>query len=217
MVGTPKADPQGIKVPAIVTDPKAPSGTKMRKEVRYGLIALGALILMAIVVGILNHSAKKRAAGAQRAATNKPIHSAATEADKLTGSLEAKARMTNPETEVQGSTGAAGVVDNSANGIPAGDVGSELNLPPTKIAQGRGTQVGNNGPRQPTPAELRRAQAEAQELAARNSSLSKGGSAGGNRGGGATAPPSPIEALGKFASQFGSNPNRGMPRNLLKK
>ena len=213
MAGTPKADPEGIKAPGIVIDPKAPVGTKMRKEVRLGAIALGALILLAIVVGVLNHSAKKKAAGVQSAASDKPVHSAATDADKMTDLLQAKARKGKPTTEVQGSTAAAGVIAESPNGVPASDVGGELNLPPTKIAQSRNPQAGavNGGPRQPSPAELRRAEAEAQELAARNSSLSKGGSAGGNRGGVSATPANPLEALGKLASQLGSNPNQAAP------
>lgn len=213
MAPTPKGDPQGIKTPAIETNPKTPVGTKMRSEVRLGAIALGALILLAIVVGILNHSAKKKAAGVQSASTDKPIRSAATDADKLTGSLQAKAKKVNGGTDaVQGSTAAAGVIAEAPSGVPAGDVGGELNLPPTKIAQTRGSQPGASaGPRQPTPAELRRAEAEAQELAARNSSLSKGGSAGGNHSTGSAAAPNPIEALGKLASQLGSNPNQAAP------
>ena len=213
MAPTPKGDPEGIKAPAIVTEPKGPVGTKMRSEVRLGAIALGALILLAIVVGVLNHSAKKKAAGVQSAATDKPIRSAATDADKLTGSLQAKAKRANGGTDaIQGSTAAAGVIAEAPAGVPAGDVGGELNLPPTKIAQTGGKQPGpNTGPRQPTPAELRRAAEEAQELAARNSSLSKGGSAGGNRIGGSAEPPNPLETLGKLASQLGSNPNPGAP------
>ncbi len=207
MADTPKSDPEGIKAP-VMTDPKAPAGTKMRKEVRFGAIALGTLILLAIVVGILDHSAKKRAAGVASATSDKPIRSAATSADKLTDRLEADARKKRSDRGldgIHGSNAGGGVIAETPNGVPDGDVGHELNLPPTKIAQTRG---GQNGPHQPSAAKLRRAEAEAQELAARNSSLSKGGSSGGSRGGSASATqPNSIEALGKLASQLGVNSN----------
>lgn len=203
--------PQGIKQPvngaSPILDPKAPIATKMRKEVRIAAGVLMGIVLLTIVVGILRHGAKQKQAGMQGATSNSPIQSAAGAAGKLTEGLENKARrnktgVLGEQEGIRSSSAGESVLDQQGR-VPAGDPAGELNLPPTKIAQRQPSPGGNppqTGPRQPSPAELRRQQQEAEELAARNSGLSKGGA--GMRGSGATPPPSPADALAQLAGSL---------------
>jgi type IV secretion system protein VirB10 len=202
--------PQGIKAPnaaagtPIETNPKTRSATKMRNEIRVGAIALGAIILLAIVMGIMRHSAKQQAAATPQATTDKSVRSAGTGADKFTSSLEEKARRDKAK------SGYGSSDTMLPTGTPADDVGNELNVPPTRIAQnGQGQPT---GPHQPTPAELRLQREATEYQAALNSSLSKGGSAGMHASAAPAPPPSPAEALAQLARGWQAN-QAGAPSN----
>ncbi len=209
-----KASPQGIKQPvaadskAIDLNPKAPRAAKMRTEIRLGAMALVAIVLLAIVMGILKHGAKQKQAAMGTATSDKPVLSAAGAADKLTDNLQTKAKqkagVLGQRDQIEPAVAGEDVLGGNRSAVPAGDPAGDLNLPPTRIAQrqpGAGAGAPANGPRQPSAAELRREQQQAEELSARNSSLSKGGAAG-RSGGAPSAPQSPVDALSQLAGSL---------------
>ncbi len=209
-----KSSPQGIKQPvaagskAIDLNPQSPRAAKMRTEIRLGAMALVAIVLLAIVIGILKHGAKQKQAAIGTATTDKPVLSAAGAADKLTDNLQTKAKqrasVLGQRDQVQPAVAGEDVLGGNRSSVPAGDPAGDLNLPPTRIAQrqpGTGAAGPANGPRQASPAELQREQQQSEELSARNSSLSKGG-ASGRSGGGPSAPQSPVDALTQLAGSL---------------
>jgi len=225
MANEPKQSPQGIKMTdeakreerrPLDLNPRGRAGTKVRSEVKYGIIALVALVVLAIVMGIFRHGSKKNTA-ASMGLSDKPIQSAASPGEKVASNLAERAQRRKARAAaLEGTATPAGAV-------PAGDVGEELDLPPTKIAQngmggravpGNGQSNGPQTPHQPTKAELRAQAAEAEELAARNSTLSKGSSTRSNSSGpGAPAPP--LNALDALSRSLSNGMGAGAPNGGL--
>jgi type IV secretion system protein TrbI len=182
-----KLSPSGIKVTpeakaeerkALNLNPSDEGATKIRKELKIGAVAIGTIVLLAIVLGVLKHSSANAAKG-KAAEAVKPVQTAGSVGSQGVDELQHQAARHRAElAAANGGLDKDGlpVEGGASSGIPNGDPAGELGLPPTRIAQGGGPGGANGGPRQPTKAELRAAEAEAEDKAARNSSLStKGG------------------------------------------
>ena len=156
-------------------DPQ-PKVTKLRGEIRMGMICLGAIILVAILFGIYYSGQKKQN---MAAAASKPtaVKTAPTkDVDETIEGLEARSN---------GSVvGPGGVrrVSTDGSAISPDDPAASLDLPPAAVVQGAhrvgtGSVSGNNGSSQMTPKEKAAWDAYAAEIRARESSLeTRGGS-----------------------------------------
>jgi type IV secretory pathway VirB10-like protein len=182
---TPEAKKEQRK--ALDLNPTHEGATKIRDSIKFGAIAVGIVVLMAIVVGVVTHGPGK--AKKEKGGKDAPIQTAGATGTKGIDDMLAMAQgrekgfghsgWGTSNGKQSGSEG-GGQMDADGNPIPKGDVAGELGLPPTRIVPGRSGSSGTasaGGPRQLSPAELAAIDAAAEDKLARTSSMtSKGGS-----------------------------------------
>lgn len=200
-----KVSPGGMNLPAdavakerqpINLSAAAPQATKIRKEIRLGVLAGFVIILLAIIIGIFKHGQGKSHRGG--GPDTPPMETVAPSSKKNVEELKALSEKKHAGQLANGEEGPGG----DGQGAD-GDVGNDLNLPPTKIARatpvqaaGRPGQAGYRPGYGSTPgyqgygyggARLEDASARAdatEESLARRSSLSVRGGGGGVLGSG---------------------------------
>lgn len=169
-------------------EPVSNAATKIQPGVKFGVLGVFVVVLLAIVFGVLTHTGpkgKKGKAGDNAAVVQPDVASTAKSVDELQNlalrqqAAGGGAAGTGADGLSVGGAKGTGVGPNGSS-IPKGDVANELNLPPTRIVQGGVTQPragAYQGPRQPSAAELAAINDAEEERAARTSSLTnKGGS-----------------------------------------
>jgi type IV secretion system protein VirB10 len=157
---------------ALDLNPQGRRPTKIKKEIRLAIFVVVCVIALAFIFGVLQRGEKNNAASGLGAKESpKTIETGDAEATAETNDLEAMAQRHRQEAALKQGTREPGTA-----GAATADVGNDLNLPPTEIAQRGGNAVTANGAPPPlTPAEQRMMEELAEDKAARTSVLSKGG------------------------------------------
>jgi type IV secretory pathway VirB10-like protein len=145
-----KVSPGGMSLPAeavakekqpISLTGATPQATKIRKEIRLGVLAGFIIILLAIIIGVFKHGkgGGHRGGGPESA----PMETVAPSGKKNVEELKALSEKKRAGRLEEGRELGA---DGDGQGAGDGDVGNDLNLPPTKIARASGLTGRPGGP-----------------------------------------------------------------------